>query len=179
MTGIPVSNQRTVSLTNILLHSNFDATTNWTAYNTSFAVASNEFTSTATAQYGYVLQNFSIVTGRTYYFATSLYAGANTAFIALSDTVTTVYGVHSSTTGYERLSRTIVSAATTSGGAAYAFLETATSGFQQVRGKYAVLIDLTSAWGASKQPTKAQMDWLMLQFTNQWFSGTTTAVYDW
>lgn len=40
---------------------------------------------------------------------------------------------------------------------------------------YVCLIDLTAAFGAGKEPTKAQMDQIMNQFPNKWFNGTVTA----
>lgn len=36
-------------------------------------------------------------------------------------------------------------------------------------------INLTAAFGAGKEPTKAQMDQIMQQFPNSWFNGTVTA----
>ena len=39
----------------------------------------------------------------------------------------------------------------------------------------ALVIDLTAAFGAGKEPTKAQMDQIMEQFPNSWFNGTVTA----
>lgn len=36
-------------------------------------------------------------------------------------------------------------------------------------------IDLTAAFGAGNEPTKAQMDTIMQQFPNSWFNGTVTA----
>lgn len=41
--------------------------------------------------------------------------------------------------------------------------------------KNQLVINLTAAFGAGKEPTKAQMDAIMQQFPNGWFNGTVTA----
>jgi len=38
-----------------------------------------------------------------------------------------------------------------------------------------LIIDLTAAFGAGSEPTKAQMDAIMQQFPDRWFNGTVTA----
>lgn len=47
--------------------------------------------------------------------------------------------------------------------------------------KHFIAINLTSIFGAGKEPTKEQMDWLLAQkFTNSWFNGTAelTSILD-
>lgn len=46
---------------------------------------------------------------------------------------------------------------------------------KQMDVSYFCLIDLTEAFGAGHEPTKAQMDTIMQQYPNSWFGGTVTA----
>ena len=44
----------------------------------------------------------------------------------------------------------------------------------QVSFRYAMLVDLTTAFGTGKEPTKDQMDQVVAQFPNGWFNGSVT-----
>ncbi len=170
--SIKYGDKRSITLTNMLANSNFASTANWLTYNCSMSVSGNEFTSTATAQYGYVMQQFTVANTHKYYYATSLYATNALAFTSFSDTLISSYGVHSATAGYERISIVHAATANSPNASITAFLETATSSFQQVKGQYAMLIDLTVSFGAGREPSKEFMDRLMRQFPNAWFTGS-------
>ena len=51
----------------------------------------------------------------------------------------------------------------------------ATAANKSMEIKEVTAIDLTAAFGAGNEPTKAQMDKIMEQFPNNWFNGTVTA----
>ena len=40
-----------------------------------------------------------------------------------------------------------------------------------------VIINLTAAFGAGNEPTSSEMDGILNQFENGWFSGTVNATY--
>lgn len=169
-----------INLTNMLTNSNFASTTGWNASGGTFSAAGNEALYTAAGQYGSISQTVTITNTRKYYFASSMYSPSNLPYIMLSDNVS--YGEKVYPTGaggYERLSALFTSIRTTSGAGFSAIVDGRTSGFTQLKGKYSMLIDLTAAFGAGNEPTKAQMDNLLLQFANSWFNGTTTAYYSW
>ena len=55
----------------------------------------------------------------------------------------------------------------------YGYVDSATANGKVMEVQYVSAIDLTSIFGAGKEPTKEQMDWLLAQkFTNSWFNGT-------
>lgn len=69
---------------------------------------------------------------------------------------------------------------TASGGYGYAVLYHSYADAGTANGKTAevdwvLLVNLTATFGAGNEPTKAQMDTIMQQFPNNWFSGTVTA----
>ena len=170
---------REISLTNLLAHSNFDATTDWTAFNANISVSSNELLMTATAQYGYTQQTRAITNGRKYYHACWVDSPNASITTALSDNIAnTQYVFHSASSGYEFLSDVYTATASTSTGSYYVMLDVRASGWTQVKAKYATIIDLTAAFGAGYEPTKAQMDALMEQFPNRHFTGTVNALYE-
>lgn len=172
---------RSVSLTNMITNGNYSSTSTWSSYSlASFTVSSNEATITANATSGYLYQTFSMVNGRKYYLCGYIKSTSSSIDISITDTISSETATsHSGSGSYEFLSLIHSSIATTSVARARSSRDNRSSGFNAINSKYCTLIDLTTAFGSGKEPTKAQMDNLMTQFYNNWFDGTKTAIYTW
>lgn len=172
---------RSVSLTNLVTNGSFTSKTGWTDndYGTS-TVADNEISMTAWAAYGGTSQaTVTMTSGRKYYVCEWLYGASNQIIFYVYDGTTLTQTSHSGGGSYEFLSA-IHTAGQTNASSRYAcFQDQRSSGFTQMKAKYASCIDLTSAFGSGNEPTKAQMDTLMTQFANNWLDGTKTAIYNW
>lgn len=169
---------RIVSLTNLLTNGNFASTSNWTSTGASFTVSGNEASFLANSASDTLTQNKSITSGRVYYFAIWCKASSSAVAVGVSHMGSGGTVSHSGGASYEFLSIRAV-AASTATAVVWALADNRSGAWNTTNCKYATMIDLTAAFGAGKEPTRAQMDILMLQFPDRWLNGTQNAVYSW
>ena len=167
-----------VSLTNLVTNGNFASTTGWISSGASFTVSGNEASFLANSTSDTLAQNKSITSGRVYYYAIWCKASSSSVAVGVSNMVSGGTVSHSGGSSYEFLSIRAVAASTVSA-VVWAIADNRSSSWNTVNCKYATMIDLTAAFGAGNEPTKAQMDNLMLQFPERWLNGTQNAVYTW
>ena len=169
---------RIISLTNLLTNGNFASTSNWTSTGASFTVSGNEASFLANSTSDTLTQSKSITSGRVYYFSIWGKASSSAVAVGVSNMVSDGTVTHSGGATYEFLSVRAVAASTISA-TVWALADNRSSAWNTANCKYATMIDLTAAFGAGNEPTKSQMDVLMLQFPERWLNGTQNAVYSW
>ena len=172
---------RLVSLTNLATNGNFASTSNWTSTGASFAVSGNEASYTANSAGDTLLQSLSVTLNRKYYGCGWVKAasGANITMGISDGAVNSVSTSYTGAGAYEFWSVILTAGRTSTGGITWAIVDNRSSAWTVVNTKYISVIDITTPWGSGNEPTKAQMDTLMLQFPERWLNGTQNAVYNW
>lgn len=172
--------------TNLVTNGDFsNGTTGWVGYGSNVSASSNTFSSIGT---GIIVApetytDITLQTNSKLYIKfrvrvrnsnctqIRLYGGGGKPFVegnitvALTPTIDTWYNfsivVNANATGVSRLVLMHIYANTTN----------ATNAVMEVQ--YFETINLTTLFGAGKEPTKEQVDWLLVQkYTNSWFNGT-------
>jgi hypothetical protein len=172
-------------LKNIQKNGNFsDGTNHWTVSNATVSVANNVATITATASAGglySIFSNTSAPSNHIYYGYCTLISGSSSNYIALYDYGNNNYAsseVPASSGGF----RSVRFAKTTSDQLGFLIRDLwNSSGWSSFTVQNAGLIDLTAAFGGGLEPTKAEMDAILLKLfpdTNGWFDGTDVALLD-
>ncbi|CZR03334.1 BppU family phage baseplate upper protein [Trichococcus collinsii] len=135
------------------------------------SVAGNIQTVLATASAtGAFTQVFNVISGRKYYGRMGVKSDSALVKLRMAGTaITAADKFHSGGNNFEELS--VISTATGTGGVELKTVDLRTSAWTQFQIKYALVIDLTAAFGAGKEPTLAEMDRLMARFPNSWFDG--------
>nr|WP_319218572.1 hypothetical protein [uncultured Trichococcus sp.] len=139
----------------------------------SYTISANEFVGVANGVGGGVRSTgLSITANHKYYAVSNVKASSALVKMRLYDGVTLYSKSHSGSGSYERLS--FIFTPTNSTGSSGQFqrvLDDRASAWDEIRLKYSLLINLTEAFGAGKEPTLAEMDRLMTRFPNSWFDG--------
>lgn len=162
-------------LPNIAKNGNFANGLNaFAAYNTaSISTASNIVTFTGSAQYARIEQYVPIINGHKYYVCGSLKATSSAVAVEFHKNASP-WNVLAAALSPGNNTMTFVSAVGTATETAndYAFriMDNRASGWDAVQGTQLMLIDLTAAYGAGKEPTKAEMDALVQTFGGWWDS---------
>ena len=174
------SSGRPVSLTNLAVNGNFASTAGWTSTGASFSVASNEASYLANSTSDLLSQVLAVTNGRKYYACgwTKAASGANIT-MGIGDGATTSSAAAYSGAGSYQFWSVAMTSGSTGNGTTWAIVDNRSSGWNTVNSKYITVVDLTAAFGSGNEPTRAQMDGLMLQFTDRWLDGTKTAIYTW
>lgn len=172
---------RTESLTNLLTNGNFDGTTGWGSNGTTFSVSGNEATMLADTQYDTVYRiDVPITNTHKYYYCGWIKSDSAQTGILFGNNAGSLAFAYSAGSGdYEFVSNIYTAINTTDYARMDALCDLRPSGWTTLKAKYISIIDITSAFGAGYEPNKAQMDWLMQQFTNRWLDGTQNALYGW
>jgi hypothetical protein len=172
---------RVVSLTNILTNGNFASTSGWGHNGASFSVASNEASFLANGANDFVYRNdVSIIDTNIYYFCGWIKSSSASVRCVMSvPGVRDVAENHTGSGNYEFISDLYPSISTTANAVMYPLNDLRASGWDTLYAKYFSIINLTAAFGAGNEPSKAQMDWLMQQYTDRWLNGTQNANYYW
>lgn len=167
-----------VTLTNTVTNGNFVNTTGWASGGDTFTVSSNEATFRANSQNDTLQQSATLANTNVYYFCGWVKADSSSVAIKVSDLVAYSDGAsHSGGGNYEFLSFRYVATRNATG--AIYIIDGRASAWTYNYIKYISMMNLTTAFGAGSEPTKAQMDGLMTQFSNSWLNGTQTAIYNW
>lgn len=170
---------KTVSLTNLLSNGNFANTTGWTYTGGALSVVSNVATYICAQANAVLITPMALINTHKYYACSWIKSSSASVGNRVTDSVS--YGLSAYSAGsnaFEFISLLYTAIRTGTGGYA-AVYDTRTSSWNYVYAKYCTAIDLTAAFGAGNEPTKAQMDTLMAQFENNWLNGTQTAFYNW
>lgn len=167
--------------TNLVTNGDFsNGTTGWTSTYGVGSVASNVYSHTGdgTNISPFFFQSHSIITGRKYY---------GKAVVKVTNSVCQNIRIRfgagvgdiniptpTQDTEYAK-SIVFTSGITLTVGDAFThtYADASTANGKVLQVKYVSLLDLTQIFGAGKEPTKEQMDWLLAQkYTNSWFDGT-------
>lgn len=149
-----------------------NGTTGWAAAGSTIAVANNELAVTQSVDWNSrAITTPAFVTSGTnmFYIAANVKATVNTVGINL-DSYAVGLKYHSGSGAYERLSAVV----TNSNPSHNLYLVDKGTLAVPARTSYvknAIVINLTAAFGAGKEPTLAEMDRLMARFPNFWFDG--------
>lgn len=161
--------------TNLVTNGNFVDTTGWTGAYGSISVSNNELTYTTATPSGSARINKpdkipNFISGNVYYARFMAYSPiSNSVRIYLGDGFTEIKiltaGIWTPISGIKTVS-------TNTELGFYISTEGASVGDIR-KYKYTSVINLTAIFGAGKEPTKEQMDWLLAQkYANSWFDGT-------
>ena len=161
--------------TNLVTNGDFVDTTGWTGAYGSISVSNNELTYTTATPSGSARINKpdkipNFISGNVYYARFMAYSPiSNSVRIYLGDGFTEIKiltaGIWTPISGIKTVS-------TNTELGFYISTEGASVGDIR-KYKYTSVINLTAIFGAGKEPTKEQMDWLLAQrYTNSWFNGT-------
>lgn len=166
-------------LKNLLANSDFsNGTSSWNGINATIANESGRVAITATAQYGGGRQTVSLTAGRVYFLAGTVeHPSAALYLVALGIAGSTAV---TTSTAQTRLSSRFT--APTTGSVDVGINDSTASSWVKGWADNAILIDLTAAFGAGLEPTKAEMDAYMARYTNSWFADTTPQLWsgsDW
>lgn|GEM_PF-5491911 len=167
-----------VCLQNLIVNGDFsNGTTGWTPSATTLVASNNECYFTAAAQYGGPIQfiaNYSNYKSHNLYYAVFAKVDSSSVYFVLNDGLGQSI-VNASTFGsYARLSG--IWNVNSNGTILYTKLQDSrSSAWTTNYVKYWVVFDLTSAFGAGNEPTKATMDTIMSGYTNSWFNITAKA----
>lgn len=171
------------TLTNIFTDGDFSSgsTAGWaTEAQSTLAISGNVMISTSTGRTANIwvykkLSETRIVSNK-YYVKTSarvtnnvctkLYISHIASNVILNPIADTWYSLSSVTQAFDTYSSFVVN---------HTYADIATSSGKVLEFKNVIAINLTAAFGAGNEPTKAQMDTIMQQFPNGWFNGTVTA----
>lgn len=172
---------RDVSLTNLANNGNFASTSGWSSSGASFTVSGNIASFLANSVTDTLQQALSVTLNHKYYFCEWIKAAAGANITAgISDgAINSASLAYGGSGDYEFVSAILTAGRTSTAGITWSLVDNRASGWNTVNAKYVTVIDLTAAFGAGNEPTKAQMDGLMLQFPERWLNGTQTAVYNW
>lgn len=172
---------RDVSLTNLANNGNFSTTAGWSSSGASFTVSGNIASFLANSAVDILQQSLSVILNHKYYFCEWVKAAVGANITAgISDGAVVSSGTSYGGSGeYEFLSAILTAGRTSTSGITWCLVDNRSSGWNTVNAKYVSIIDLTVAFGAGNEPTKAQMDVLMDQFANKWLNGTQTETYFW
>jgi len=170
-----------VVLTNLVPNGDFrQGTSSWLGYGASISVVDDSLTATVTNVFGGVAARSTLsptaVSGRAYYLKYTIkpfwthqplvvgLGGPGWMTPKASAGIeTAVSGIYTATTPSTYVDLRLNQAGTT-------MMATGS----QVSFKRVLVIDLTTTFGAGKEPTKDQMDQIMTQLPNGWFYSTTT-----
>lgn len=157
-----------VAMTNLITNGDFSqGTTGW-SIPASTSVVSGRLSSTPPGAYQGVVQAIgATVIGHKYYFAAAVEGGTNIYYGCTNRGP----GGTLTTTGLQTVSMLMTTTSTSH--STWGFYNTTIPATYYVDN--VILINLTTAFGAGKEPTKAQMDQILQQFPNNWFNGTVTA----
>lgn len=153
-----------IAMTNLLVNGNFSSA--WSTSNATMTVANNEGTLVASASGGQANSPFNVVIGNKYYYKILVKTDSPQVGIYVPGTEL-IY--HPGNGNYENITAIVEPTTET------AFLRVRdfrTEGFTPIYLKWALVVDLTSCFGAGNEPTIEQMDLMLSQLTNSWFGGT-------
>ena len=153
-------------LQNLVTNGDFsNGSSGWVASNvTIVSTLNNEAVTLASAQHGRLYSPVTITNGHKYY----LSAWAKTSSSQVSLDIDGALTYFSGTGSYERLSYLYTAAVTI--GVGVSVRDHTASGWSNLSQKNILFIDLTVAFGAGNEPTKAQMDTIMSSYPNNWFN---------
>jgi len=156
---------------NLLQESDFpDGAIYWNANNAGVPViADNVMTFTPTAQYGGVNQSLiPCVANHKYYLAATVSGTPDTTLIVSDSVNFTEFVAHSASAGFEVLSKLFTAPATVEATMIFQIRSGAATGWETISVKYANFANLTTIFGAGKEPSGAEMNKLYADFVNQW-----------
>ena len=162
--------------TNLVTNGDFsNGTTGWSPASASVSVVNGELNVLASSQYGGVQQNFNGILSNVYYVTckikTTVASKISLGIQKTTTPYTTLFESFAVETGvFTRLSK--LGTAVDTAQYKLRVIDARTTGFDTFFIKDAMIINLTAIFGAGKEPTVVQMDYLLTNFPNSWFNGT-------
>ena len=154
---------------NILPNGNF--TNLWGGVNRSHGIENNEGWFIADAQNGRIHQGWDSITGNKYYVKAEIKSDSNSVVLVVPGTTGIL---HSGSGEYEIVSGVITP--TTTGYTTLRIQDGRSSGWTEVRVRYALVVDLTAKYGAGNEPTKEEFETILININaNMWFDGNVKA----
>ena len=156
--------------TNLVTNGDFsNGTTGWTSNNAIISSTNRELTVLGSAANSDARHyNIAMINSHMYCFRALVKATSSKVSISVGGVGASN---HSGSGNYELL-KTIYLWGSSTGNWTFFISDDRTSGWDNIYVKYAIVIDLTAAFGAGKEPTAAQMDAIMAQYPNSWFDGS-------
>ena len=161
--------------TNLIKNGDFsDGTSYWIGAET-ITVSDNEARFLAHVQYTGLVQPIPLVKGHTYYLKAMIKSTSSNVRLAIRPTISTIAASvpHSGGGAYEELS-VIGKIETDTNFPNIAVVDMRASGRDAVFVKNVICLDLTDIFGAGLEPKLSEIDTILNQYPNRWFSGTVS-----
>lgn len=152
----------TIPISNIIKNGNFAGLSYWPTTGSNKTVANNELTFTATVQYGQVYQDLNLVTGHKYYVKAHV-KSTGPVFLQLFKNIGSD---HTGSGEYELISGIDTA---TSNNRPLTIGDNRASGWEPIKVKNVMVVDLTTTFGLGNEPTKEEFEKIISSYENMWF----------